>query len=570
MPSPSPSQPTTKLGCEHAAAEVKRLSAPGVLGIYTHFEATEIFAYRDGDPAPLNIFSIFVAEERVGVVDREPIFLGKRITLKSLKGWTFGIQRYVRPISELNEALDHFCRIGVWQPSGEQLQVGPLTPISPQFVPPDSTTAAPWNSALKNNFWNGSYVIEMRDTEKTALKPFFDEPPRLQELSDTIQKQVPIRIASLSDRLGNIAVQLPVTVIVSKFAKDRVGGDFTATVAWHQLATPRPLRASFAMDFDNIISGYVSGTVQGSQTTLAMAGDDGMLRGVLWDDLHQVVLAAMGSTGFISTIAFNMLVMDPDPRVFTIKDDDGRNQQIRVGLTHGSKHSVTAPGPNQGEDWTRRRIYRDEATRLAAQRRFVQYKPTPGQQNAEHTRALNDIRILLSQYGESGAWLWDPYLSAHDILNTLFHCPHVGANLRALTAGHEAPSGIRAKPTLASIGGQISEWIRLHLFRPPPAKPTFADRQRATFSGAASNLRGLRLEYRMKTGPAGWGFHDRFLIFPETSNGALAWSLGTSVNSAGKQHHILQQVDDGQLVVDAFRELWDQLGQTEHLVWKTP
>jgi hypothetical protein len=139
-----------------------------------------------------------------------------------------------------------------------------------------------------------------------------------------------------------------------------------------------------------------------------------------------------------------------------------------------------------------------------------------------------------------------------------------------LTAGHEPPPGKRVKPTLASIGSQMREWVRLHSFRPPPARPTFADHQRAILLGANSNLRGLRLEYRMKTGPAGWAFHDRFLIFPETDNGALAWSLGASVNSVGKQHHILQQVDDGQLVADAFSELWNQLGQAEHLVWKTP
>lgn len=85
-----------------------------------------------------------------------------------------------------------------------------------------------------------------------------------------------------------------------------------------------------------------------------------------------------------------------------------------------------------------------------------------------------------------------------------------------------------------------------------------------------SNLRGLQLEYRVKTGLAGWNFHDRFLIFPSEDHGALAWSLGTSINSIGKQHHILQRVDDGQRILDAFKKLWDQLNQPEHLVWKRP
>ena len=178
---------------------------------------------------------------------------------------------------------------------------------------------------------------------------------------------------------------------------------------------------------------------------------------------------------------------------------------------------------------------------------------------------MQDIRLLLNQYGRHGAWLWDPYLSADDVLRTLFYCHHKGADLRALTAGYERPPGSRVKPTIASIKRQIQEWIQPHLFCRRPLEPTFAEKQRAVFEAARSNLRGLRIEYRMKYGPAGWAFHDRFLIFPKTmERAALAWSLGTSVNSLGRQHHILQQVDDGQLVVDAFEELWEQLNQQEH------
>jgi hypothetical protein len=91
-------------------------------------------------------------------------------------------------------------------------------------------------------------------------------------------------------------------------------------------------------------------------------------------------------------------------------------------------------------------------TRLAQSRRFVQYNTRPGQQDAEYEKALGDIRALINQYGEKGAYLWDPYLSAADILRTLFYCPYHNANLRALTAGQEYPSGSIPKPTLARSG----------------------------------------------------------------------------------------------------------------------
>jgi hypothetical protein len=101
-------------------------------------------------------------------------------------------------------------------------------------------------------------------------------------------------------------------------------------------------------------------------------------------------------------------------------------------------------------------------------------------------------------------------------------------------------------------------------------KIDFVERQRAELDATQSNWRGLCLEYRVNRGPKGWRFHDRFPIFPKTDQGALVWSLGTSVNSLGKGHHILQRVDNGQLVMDAFEDLWECLNEPEHLIWKKP
>ena len=35
------------------------------------------------------------------------------------------------------------------------------------------------------------------------------------------------------------------------------------------------------------------------------------------------------------------------------------------------------------------------------------------------------------------------------------------------------------------------------------------------------------------------------------------WSLGTSVNSLGNKHHIIQSVEHPQMMIDAFEELWE-------------
>jgi len=531
--------------------EIARLTKDGVLGSYTHFEATEVIAFRERGTPPLNVFSLFVAEDRGEISNIDPEFLGPRITLKKVKGWTFGVCRYLRPVSEILNALAAFQATPEWRPSGELLDVGAPVAVPTQFVPADTSVAAPWNNLLKNNFWNGSYVVELVDPDKTGLKLFFENPPALQELSEHIQKVVPIRLASLSDRLGSIAFQMPIGALTAAFAHQRLSGDVIVSLGWHPKATPRTLRAICDLQFDDTLTGYASAEVSGNSATIPTAGGQGMLRAELWDDDNRVLLAAMGNTAFIETIVTNMHMSDPEPRIFRVPDRAGEQRPVRVGLSQSSKIVVKAPGRNKGEEWAKRRIYRDEAARLSRERRFVQYRPT-GPKAVAHEAALKDLHFLLTCYGEDGAWLWDPYLTATDILETLFHCPYSGVELRALTAAAEIPDDKAETP----------DGLARH--------DNFAAAQCAVFDDAQSNWRGIHLEYRMRNGSIGWPFHDRFLIFPVKDGGAHAWSLGTSVNSFGTIHHILQKVDDGQLVMDAFAELWDQLDQPQHLIIKKP
>jgi hypothetical protein len=540
---------------EIARREMARLIGPGVLGFYTHFETTVIFGFPPGQREPVNVFTILVAEERPPDAAEEPHYLNDagRIVLTSLKGWFFGVQRYLKPIGELVPAFAVFCASKAWQASGHPLRVADLNSIPTQFVPPDSAGGVPWNRVLKNNFWNGSHVFEWADPEKTALKPMFDNPPVLQELSEAVRAYVPIGIASLSDRLGNIVVQLPITVLMSKFGEMRESGDFTVDIAWNPKASPRPLRATCELDFDDAISGFNSQAVEEAHRLLPMQDGQGLHRAVLWDDENRVLLAASGNMSFIRAVAWNLHVMDPEPRVFSVPDGKGGKNDFRVGLMpQPIKNLVGDTSPNPAGEWRQFRMYREETARLAEERRFVQYRPVSGQQPALHEKAISDLRFLINRHGAEGAWLWDPYLNATDVITTLFHCSHHGSDLRALSGGNIPP------PENGVTREAVSPGV------------TFVAEQRAILDSVDSNWRGLRLQFRARIGSAGWPFHDRFLIFPAADRGALAWSLGTSVNALGKQHHILQRVDDGQRIRDAFEDLWNLLDNPEHLVWQKP
>jgi hypothetical protein len=206
-----------------ARQQMARLLAPGILGFYTHVEITEIFATAAGRNKPANVFTILVAEERAGDAATAPVYVTpKPLRVPLLKGWTFGIKRTIRPVGELVPLFDAYCTTMVWRPRA--------------------------------------------DPAKTLFKPLFGQPLALQNLSQAIQPYVPIQIAALSDRLGNVVVQLPITVLMTKFGEMRESGDFTVSLAWHQHAHPRPLRATCEKQYDQAVVGFMSANAATVQT----------------------------------------------------------------------------------------------------------------------------------------------------------------------------------------------------------------------------------------------------------------------------------------------------------------
>jgi len=564
-----------KWAIDHSIAWLKRTSAFGVLGMYTHAEVTEVVGYLAAKPkTPINIFSIAVLETRKGESPSKPIFLhgDERIELKSLPGWSFGVVRYLTKLERLVTTYEGFASQSVWNLGGMPLRLGEMAPIAPQFVPSDSTEVTALNRLLKNNFWNGSYILELFDNTKCNLGAFLDVPSRLQELSERVQERVPLQLASLTDRLGNIIVQFPATALLSQF---RMGADgFAVEVDWHPEVQPRPLRAVSSMEFDGILCGYGSVPFDSTTTNVRTHDSSGGNRHLIWDESNQLILAATNPTYYILQVGINQTINVPEPRVFHCVNDDGSLSPQRIDLRRSlPKNLVGEPDHHAYRGWTRKRIYKDEETRLEEARHFVQYRPDQNKSAASRAKAISDIRFLVDRYGQDGVWLWDPYLSARDLLDTLFHCRHAGTSMRALTDGLEprepASTPEEGKLTKAYFRRKAERQRHARSVRNGATKK-FIDAQRATLNRAAGNLQGLSLEYRIRTGSAGFKFHDRFLIFPRIEEPPLAWSLGASVNGAGKAHHILQRVDNGRLILEAFEALWGQLGGSRQLIWNTP
>lgn len=540
---------------ERARVFITDLLRNGLPVAHKRIAVYEVFGAPKGC-LPFNVLSIVVLEDQVGAAeDSVPKMLtSERIRVDGFPGWTFGVARSFRNIEHLDEALVAFENGQCWALSGKPIKMGPLEVMSPMFVPPDGTVEVPINRLLKNNFWNGSHVIRLCDPTKDALLPFLEDRRRLQLLSQAISAHMPVALSGLVDFLGDVLIQIPVAGMIADVGTPK-NGSLEVAVAWRDNSRSRRLTATVRARSDTALTGAAVSMPFRHSVSLPIASDSDPIEAEIWDQETGVLLAATAPTSSLSQITVNQRLLEPEPRVFTIRDAAGVEIQARVALISELQPIVVGTSRETSADrWHLRRSDLDESRRLEESRDFVQYRPK-GDGNAERARALADIRFLINTHGAAGVDLWDPYLSAEDLLQTLFWSPTSDAPLRAITDGRSPPKS--SLPISTSETDQVQ-----------PLK-SFAEQQRDTLICDGGNRQRLRLEFRMRIGPEGWAFHDRFLIFPNLPEGPAAWSLGTSVNHLGKAHHILQKVSNATLVAGAFEDLWTELREPSHLVWRS-
>ena len=226
----------------NAMARIGKIVAPGVVGFHTHFEIIEIFEFSNLTRKATNVFTILVAEEHSEGVSETPCWLGDRIRLPQFKDSFFGVRRTVRPIAAILPRLNDIIN-GTWRSSSDTIELGEMASGVPVFVPPDSSAEVPWNRLLKNNFHNGSHVFEFIDQTKHTFRPFFDAPPLLLDLSAKIMERVPIRIGSMSDKLGNVVVQIPVSVVLSEIRSTACVGRYAGRAGLASKRDPAPVKS---------------------------------------------------------------------------------------------------------------------------------------------------------------------------------------------------------------------------------------------------------------------------------------------------------------------------------------
>jgi hypothetical protein len=286
------------------------------------------------------------------------------------------------------------------------------------------------------------------------------------------------------------------------------------------------------------VLGLGIGQLKPGETTLTFGNSSATVRYFVIDEVNKLILNSWHGNA-ISTIIGKMRIGNHEPRTFSTIESGPSEIQI----------SSSGPGFSVGDDYSRQyitaiqaRLYEAERTKLREELAFIQYF------KLDRIKALKDIRTIINRFGEDGVYLWDPYLVADDIKETLFYCSFGGAPLKAIGSYNSD------KNSTVFHSADYSD---------------FAAKNRAQLGpNPTDNHLQINLEFRVQHSTHGWSFHDRFLIFPTKIGRVKAWSLGTSVNSLGKSHHILQEVSNPRHVLDAFHALWAELDCNDCIIWK--
>lgn len=521
--------------------EYNLLSGLGNLGFYKSCEVTTIFLLNKTSKQVFNYFSIYVFEERELETDEIKYLTDKLLTIS--EEYRVGICRYYL---SMEQAFDNFNQIKnskVLSNISGELNIGNLELINKQFVPPNGTKDINLNKCLKNNFINGSYIYEFFNVGKDFLKL---TKKQKEKIAKHIINFVPINLHVLQDRIGNIVFQFPSNIVSldSTSNKDNTSLDITLT-SDNRIDGEDRYSILVMNEFDDCIMGIKYQDNKSNTKVKMEIGDTGnLIKTVVYDKKTDLVVYE-SNYSLMKQMHMRLSIGSQFPDKRTIITANGEHELI-VEPTE----FIDTPRKNQihskyWKEFVQERQYKERLEELERRMKFMQYGAS---QASEENKALEDIRKLIVLNSEKQIMLWDPYLSADDILNTLYYSTQMGIELRAITSSNNDTRKVNGKSEQTTI-----DWI---------------NEQRNILSTKSNNY-GINLEIRCQFEQYGWKFHDRFLLFVMRDEIAKVWSLGTSINSLGKNHHIIQEVSHPQYIVDAFNELWDELNDERCILWKS-
>lgn len=525
------------LSTEYLLREYDELISCKSFGNYNCCEMISVFLWNRKERSAANIYTIFSFEERATVEETsENVGSFKQITDK----YSVGVQKKVFEVSKVRSIFEKLCtgrKKQVIDIGDGDLQVGHLEAVPKVFIQQDSTLEKVVNKVLKNNFKNGSYIIDFFDIDKTVLNIWTTK--EFKKLTDIIYDKIPIDLFTLSDRMGNFVFQFPSLNVRTSYHTNETETSLTYHVAFREQCEEDDqfiLMSEGVSDESTVAFGTQIFDSNGCNVTFTVGDASRVCKTTVIDIKKQLILSRQ-DTSFIREMSTIMEMGSQYGEQRLIYDENG-SVVAAVEPVWAEDIHVGSPVFRMRDDYIKKRQYDRRVQELYKRAEFRQYG-----RGMQSQKALDDVIMLMDRVKTGKVYLWDPYLTVEDLLHTWYFTKSMNVKLYAITS-----SEIAEKSKMCT-----DDWII----------------QQQEIMNKRSNHYGIHVELRCQRENFGYPFHDRFLMnLSEDSREPQVWSLGTSVNSLGKKHHVIQSVEHPQILVDAFEELWEELSNPKCLVWK--
>jgi hypothetical protein len=520
-----------------AIKDFELLSTPGILGDYKECEFTHIYLIEKSTKKLYHYYAIISYEEFQEPNDKlkEKYLTGKPISIN--KKYQIGIKQSRISFDCSKNIFELLCTSNLvidkeFFHISKSLVTLPKTNI-PSFEGYGSPLL---QKILKPNIFGDNYIIEFFSNQNPFAgslsdKDFFN-------LNEEIKSKINIDLDNLNDRIGSFIFQFPITLVNANVSPkaDWCNVDFS-------IKTYPPFNSND--NIINIISANLDDVTTGCNNFEGICKNHNIELG----DSHNLELLVINkqnkliyqhfSGNFIRYINVGGFIRENNSEPRTIKNSD--NEEIAINLL-SNEPIMTSSNDNYDRRILKRIQHNDVIKESIGFRVF----------NNQREEALLYIRKLIEQNGRESSeiWLLDPYLLSKDIIDTLYHQPYLGIKLKCITS-------YRKSRSLSN-----DYYFEFKKYKSEQKEYFFTH----------SNNKDVILDYRITHDSKGFDFHDRFLLFiPKNVDGIpTVYSLGTSINSLGKAHHIIQKVPDPKKIVHTFQELWELLDDEEDIIIRLP
>lgn len=534
----------------------------GVLNSCNYAEVVQVILLRKKDNVCLNYFTHVLFSSGFSEEESSVFLTDRPISINSEYKVLITKEKIAR--DSVLDILQNAAESQTWEWKEDKALLDDVFPMDLQFIPEtdptgsktSDSTLVPIELALYgSNFSGGYYLCELFSAKTVLAKSLSTDDNR--KIQDEINKaKIGFNLESLFDRIGNIVCKIPMDIIRHKPVKlspERgIAGRF---ILENSCTEPLECVLQIILESDH--------TIIETRVEEMVFSEKGEIREYSIDPnrySNRIILSnkksgiiyysavrdySFGSNYYAMITSPQFGIQSSLKRIIVI---DGQDKEIELtniaGIGEVSIEKEIFEIEKRQHKWMTEYEYKHHFFRS-----FV-----VGQEN-EAIQTVIDIcndRDLFWDLEE--VWLVDPYLSADDILKTVVYCGKYGISIKCLT--HIAAiNGNRETRTETTTEGES-------LFE------TTVSRYNGILKNALGKQKDLKLEYRTVAGMTGISFHDRYLILKCGLNKSRAWSLGISVNSLGKSHHIIQIVQSPMDVIDTIDTIWNQSLREECLIFK--